>query len=235
MAMKNKLFIGLAAFLVFALIPAFSFAAVGVSAECAWKSDELVCYIYADTGGDAIISGGVELGFDTTQLSSPVAEKNEDDWFFGEGPGGTNYPYMDPELNPTDGKIVFIVGKLKESDPDEGVTSEKVLIGAATFDRSSTDKPCPDPNDFFGLGLDLGRVAPYVNFVKTDGTDMDAGVTFSIATYERGDAETDCDIDVFDVLATRSLIESSDFSHWADCEGDGDVDVFDILCIREKI
>ena len=35
--MKNKLFIGLATYLVFALIPAFSFAAVAVSAECAWK------------------------------------------------------------------------------------------------------------------------------------------------------------------------------------------------------
>ena len=233
--MKNKLFIGLAAFLTFALLPASSFAAVAVSAECAWNNDQLDCYIYANTGGDAIISGGVELAYDTTQLSSPVAEKNEDDWFFGEGPGGTNYPYMAPEINPTDGKIVFIVGKLKESDPGEGVTSEKVLIGTATFERSTTTNPCPDPSAFFGLGLGLGRVTPYVNFVKTDGTEMDAGVTFSIATYERGDAETDCDIDVFDVLATRSLIESAGFNIWADCEGDDDVDVFDILCIRDKI
>lgn len=149
--MKNKLFIGLAAFLTFALLPASSSAAVAVSAECAWNNDQLDCYIYANTGGDAIISGGVELAYDTTQLSSPVAEKNEDDWFFGEGPGGTNYPYMAPEINPTDGKIVFIVGKLKESDPGEGATSEKVLIGTATFERSTTTTHVLIPVPFLAL------------------------------------------------------------------------------------
>ena len=235
MKRKSKIFIGLATVLVFTALPTLSFAAVGVSAECAWRSDELVCYIYANTGGDAIISGGVDLSYGTTQLPNPVAEKNEDEWFFGEGPGGTNFEYMDPEIDTTNGKIVVIVGKLKESAPTEGITSEKVLIGTATFDRSSTTDPCPDPNSFFELSLNLGRVAPYANFVATDGTQLDSGATFSVETYARGDAEKDCDVDVFDILEVQNFITNGAFSHWADCEGDGDVDVFDILCIQNII
>jgi hypothetical protein len=235
MKKKNKLFIGLAAFLVFALLPTISFAAVAVSAECAWRVDELVCYIYADTGGNAIISGGVELSYSTAQLSNPVATKNEDDWFFGEEAGGTHFPYMDPVVDETNGRLVYVVGKLKESAPTEGVTSDRVLIGMATFDRTSATKPCPDPTTFFGLGLALGRGAPYANFVATDGALMDSGATFAVLAYPRGDAEEDCDVDVFDILENQNIITASGFSHWADCEGDGDVDVFDILCQQNVI
>ena len=230
MKSNNYLVTGFAAVLVLVLFPVISFAAVTVSAECAWDDTELKCYIYADTGGTAILSGGVELSYGTSELTNPVAVKNEDVWFFGE-PGAT-HDYDDPDTS-TPGKIIFIVGKLKESAPTEGVNDDKALIGTATFQRSSATKPCSDPTspaNFFGLGLTLGRAVPYANFVATDGTEMDAGVTFEILAYPRGDAEKDCDVDVFDILENQNIITASGFSHWADCEGDGDVDVFDILC-----
>jgi hypothetical protein len=72
---NKKLYLGLAVFLIFALIPALSFAAVTYFMDCAWEGTELVCDVYADTGGDDVISGGVKLTYDATKLSSPTAEK----------------------------------------------------------------------------------------------------------------------------------------------------------------
>ena len=69
-------------------------ADVDVYAEGAYSETDFVLYIYADITPD-ILSYGVKVSFDTSELTLTSAEKNEDVWFLGDG--STNYAYMEPE------------------------------------------------------------------------------------------------------------------------------------------
>jgi hypothetical protein len=233
---NNKFKIGLAAFLMLTVIPALSFGAVSYFMDCAWEGTEFVCEIYADTDGDAIISGGVKLSYDTNKLSSPTAEKNEAVWFFGTN--DQKFTYMDPEIDTGAGTIVYIVGKLDEDEPTAGVTGGRVLIGKATFVRSDADDPCSenDPVGFYDLGLMLGRDGNYENFVSTAGDLLDdSAVMGPIEAAERGDANADCDITTADYISVRNLIGSENPPPYADCNGDGSVSTGDYICVRNKI
>jgi hypothetical protein len=233
---KNKLFIGLATFIVLTVIPAFSFAAVTYFTDCAWEGTEFVCHVYVDTGGDAVISGGVKLSYDPSRLSSPSAEKNEDVWFFGTD-GGTTFTYMDPEVDTGAGTITYIVGRLDEDAPTVGVSGDRVIIGTVNFTRSASDAPCTgDPVGFYGLDLTLGRNGGYENFVSTAGDLLDGGATKgSIQAAERGDANADCNISTADYIGVRNLIGSENPPPYADCNGDGAVSTGDYICVRNKI
>jgi hypothetical protein len=237
MKCKNKIIFGLAASLIFVIIPALSFAAVTYFADCAWEATEFVCDIYADTGGDDVISGGVKLSYDTSKLSNPVAEKNEAVWYFGTDEG-TKYAYMDPVVDTGAGTILYIVGKLDEDAPTEGVSGDRVIIGNVTFTRSASDDPWGDgdPVAFYGLDLMLGRGGNYENFVSTAGDLLDdtAGKGL-IKAAERGDANANGSINAVDYTATRDWIGEVNPPPYADCTGNGEVNAVDYTCVRDKL
>jgi len=240
---KKTLISVMAIFAVGAFLPAVCSAAVTYFMDCAYTDSDLVCHVYVNTGGDSLISGGVQLSYSTSELSNPVAEKNEDDWFFGDGT--TNHAYMDPEVDTTNGKIVYIVGKLKESAPTEGVSGERVLIGTVSFTRLSTDDPWQGtsgtsnrgmPVAFFSLDLMLGRGADYENFVSTIGALLDDSSTKGqILVGERGDANVDGNFNVGDYIAIRNNLGSTDFAPYVDCNNDKAINVGDYICVRNKL
>jgi hypothetical protein len=238
MKSKNKLIIVLAALLIFAGVPALSFAAVTYFADCAWNPDgsDLVCHIYADTDADDVISGGIKLSYDTDKLSDPVAVKNEDVWYFGTAEG-TKYAYMEPEVDPDAGTIIYIVGKLDEDNPTEGVAGSRVVIGTVTFSRTDTGDPCggsdPDPVGYFGIDLMLGRDGNYENFVSTAGDLLDAASSKGlIQAAERGDANADCSINAVDYIGVRNNSAVENPPPYADCNADGAVNAVDYICVR---
>jgi len=235
---RNILFFGLAVLLASAFVPAVSFAGVSAFAECAYTDSDLVCYIYADTDGDSLISAGIKLSYNTSELSTPVCEKNENDWYFGD-PAGTTHAYMDPESDTTNGEVVYIVGKLNINTPAEGVNKSRALIGTATFTRTSTTNPQTDPlgsAHFFGLTLAEGKAEPYANFVNTAGSELDTGVLYGPLTVaERGDANADGTIDFQDMLAVQFYTQNGGpDSPYKDCNADGIIDFQDMLCIQNK-
>ena len=244
---KNTLIVVLAV-LLFGAFPVASSAAVSVFVEGAYTDTDLVCYVYVDTDGDSLISGGVRLSYSTAELSNPVATKNEDDWYFEwqglENPGVE--PYMDPDIS-TPGEIIFIVGKLVGTEPPSppaGVNDSRALIGRVTFDRDSTSDPGygAAAAAFFGLQIDLGRVSPYINFVNTGGTELDDGgisfehpdfPTLDVMIAERGDANADGDVNVQDMGAVRYYMQhGGNDNPWKDCNADGVINVQDMGCVR---
>jgi hypothetical protein len=93
-------------------------ADVDVYAEGAYTETDLVIYLYADITPD-ILSYGVKLTYDTSELTLTGAEKNEAAWFFGDGTPTGNYDYMPPETA-TLGEVIIIGGKLDTAAPTGG-------------------------------------------------------------------------------------------------------------------
>jgi hypothetical protein len=237
---RKKLIIVMAILAIGAFLPTVSSAAVTYFTDCAYTGSDLVCHVYANTGGDSLISAGVQLSYSTSELSNPIAVKNEEDWFFGNGT--TNHSYMDPEVDTTNGTIVFIVGKLNESAPTQGVTGSRALIGTVSFTRSSTDDPWGGTNNpaapvgFFGIDLALGRSGNYENFVNTDGALLDdTAIKGSIKIAERGDANANGVINATDYVAIRNQIGAENPPPYADCNGNGVVNATDYVCVRNKL
>jgi len=231
-----------------AFLPAFSFAVVTYSAECAWTDSDLICVIYANTGGDSLISGAVALSYSSDELYDPDpadATKNEETWFFGQSTD--KIVYMDPEIDTINHKIIWVVGRF-ELDASGvptgvGVDGTRVEIGRVTLARKTADDPWTNPADpsqpvtFFGLSLSLGRSenVDYVNFVNTAGTPLDGSATNGgIIAAERGDANIDGVLAFADMFTIRSLI-GAPYSIFADCNGDGTVAFADIFCVRNKL
>ncbi|MCD6185392.1 MAG: hypothetical protein J7K84_06340 [Deltaproteobacteria bacterium] len=217
------LIIGLLVFVMGALIPVNSFAAdVDVYAEGAYTETGFAVYIYADINGPNILSAGVKLTYDTSELTVTSAEKNESVWFLG------GESYMDPDIS-TPGEVVFILGKLDNADPAAGVSGERVLLGKAVFTRNTTNAP--------SVTLSLGRTTgTYNNFVATDATVLDGSVNFIAATVvQRGDANADGVITFADMSKVRAMITNNEFTIYADCNIDGVITFADMSCIRGKI
>jgi len=213
-------------------------AGVDIYAEGAYTDSDLAVYIYADITDDAICSAGVKLTYDSSKVTFVSAEKNEDVWFMGDGTVAGNNDYMDPEHDGINHTVIVICGKLDTAAPTTGVIDERVLLGKVFFTINSAPitTPVPSPEEsFFGISLDLGRVAPYVNFATTTGTDLDSGVTTSSITIkERGDANADRNINVADYIAIRNNINSNNFPPYMDCNDDKAVNVADYICVRNK-
>lgn len=221
---RRLLIIGLLVFVMGALIPVNSFAAdVDVYAEGAYTETDFAVYIYADINGPNILSAGVKLTYDTSELTVTSAEKNESVWFLG------GESYMDPDIS-TPGEVVFILGKLDTADPAAGVSGERVLLGKAVFTRNIT-------NDAPSVTLSLGRTTDtYSNFVATDATDLDGSVNFIAATVvQRGDANADGVITFADMSKVRAMITNNEFTIYADCNIDGVITFADMSCLRRKI
>jgi hypothetical protein len=204
---------------------------VDVYAQGAYNGAKLDLYVYADinlTPPDAILSFGVKVEY-PGELSNPVATKNEDVWYFGDG--GPEFAYMNPEVG--SGGVVIIGGKLDTSAPTAGVTGSRVLLGTITFDYAGVTDP-------IGVTITYGRgdgTGDYKNFVGTDGFVYDgAGVSFAaVVIHERGDANGDGAVDAVDYVAIRNNINATSFPPWMDCNEDDAVDAVDYVCVRNKI
>jgi hypothetical protein len=242
--MGNTLFFGLILLVVSTFVPAVSSAQVAVFGECAYTNTDLVCNIYVNTDSNALVSGGVALSYDSGKLTNPVAERNENDWYFGEA-SGTKYSYMAPEIDTANHKVVCIVGKLRQSAPTEGVNSARSLMVKVTFTRNETGNPGHGAAaaSYFNLGLSLAKSAPFENFVTTSGDKLDAGIVYQhpnfdpplpIQVAERGDANADGNFNTGDYIAIRNKIGSTDFAPYVDCNSDGAINTGDYICVRNK-
>lgn len=202
-------------------------ADVDVNFEGAYTETDLALYIYADITS-AILSYGVKISYDTSELTLSNAEKNEAVWFFGDGTD--NHPYMEPETtNP--GEVIIIGGKLDTAAPSAGVTGGRVLLGKVFFNRQDTSMPFTP-----SLNIDLARGGSFDNFVQTDGVVLDgAGVEFSLELHERGDANGSGGISTADYIIIRNSIGSADAPPWVDCNGSETVSTADYVCVRNKM
>ena len=217
-------------FVLAVLAPGVWAADVDVYVEGAYTENDLAVYIYADINGPSILSSGVKLTYQTSELTLTSAEKNEAVWFLG------SETYMDPDTS-TPGEVVLICGKLDETAPLGGVSGDRVLLGKVRFDRTESSMP------FFpmlSIGYAHGTGDPsddFKNFVDVDGNVLDGvGVTFDLITIkERGDANADGVVDSRDIRALRRQIGSADLPCWCDCNDDEIVDSRDIRCLRKKI
>jgi hypothetical protein len=243
--MGNTLFFGLVLLVVSTFVPAVSSAQVAVFGECAYTNTDLVCNLYVNTEGSTLVSGGVALSYDSGKLSSPVAERNESDWYFGEA-SGTKYAYMAPEIDTANHKVVCIVGKLRQSAPTEGVNSARSLMVKVTFTRSESGDPGHGAAaaTYFGLGLSLAKSAPFDNFVTTSGDKLDAGIVYQhpnfdpplpIQVAERGDANASGTFTAADYVVVRNYLSASDFPPYVDCNASGSITAADYTCIRNKL
>jgi hypothetical protein len=202
-------------------------ADVDVYAEGAYTDTDLVLYIYADITPH-ILSYGVKVIFETSELTLTSAEKNEDVWFFGDG--STNHPYMEPETA-TPGEVIIIGGKLDTAAPTAGVTGERVLLGKVIFTRTGSAMPFSPT-----LSLDFARGGDYENFVQTDGETLDdTGVSFNVTIAERGDSNHNGIFDTGDMFVVRTYLQNGEYSCIVDCNVNGLIDTGDMFCIKGKI
>jgi len=201
---RSLFIIGLLVFVVGALISVNSFAAdVDVYAEGAYTETDLAVYIYADINNLNILSAGVKLTYNSSELTVTSAEKNESVWFLG------NESYMDPDIS-----TVIICGKLDTSDEGvhvlDGVSGNRVLLGKVLFNRTENSMPfTPTLSIYYGK---RGPEGKYKNFVATYGTVLDneaSGVAFvSITVRKRGDAKGNGDITMADAMFVKHMFQS---------------------------
>jgi hypothetical protein len=225
------LIIGLLVFVVGGLIPVNSFAAdVDVYVEGAYKETDLAVYIYADINSSTELrSAGVKLTYEASELTVTSAEKNESVWFLG------NESYMDPDTS-TAGEVVIILGKLDTGDTTAGVSGDRVLLGKVRFNRTGSSMPFSPT-----LGIALGQVNPYANFVDTAEPTAnvldDTGVNFGTITIrERGDANKNDLIDTGDMFVVKNIMSSGGtYSVFADCNDNELIDTGDMFCIKNKM
>ena len=213
-------------FMVIMALPGWA-ADVDVYAEGAYTDDDFAVYIYADIA-DPILSAGVKLTYDESNLTLVSATKNVDVWFLGDK------PYMDPDTS-TAGEVLIICGKLEEAAPTAGVSGQRVLLGIVKFSRIGTSL------DFdLGIGYAHGtglETDSFKNFVATDGNVLDgSGVGFgSIEVHERGDANGDGIISFADMSKVKQIVSENLYQCFADCNNDGIVSFADMSCIKGKI
>ena len=213
-----------------------AFAQVSVYAEGAYTDSDLKVYIYADVTSEPIISFGVKLTYDDSEVSLDEAtclERNGDVWYFGD-PDGTTYEATSAgpvvAANGASSNVVFVGGKIDSTEtPQTGVgVGDRILLGIVTFSRVNTGAV---PN----VSLSLGKDGDYENFVELDGDLLDstAAIAESVEIHARGDANGDGIINVQDMSAIRYYMVNGGISNpWKDCNDDGVINVQDMSCVR---
>ena len=221
---------------------------MSVSAECAYTANDVVCYVYVDTidgdaSGQQLRSGGVKLTYNADELmgpgsqNPPVATKNVTDWYFGAGSQDAGLEYMDPETGTT-GEIVFIVGKMDTTPNFEGggVSGSRVEIGHVSFTRVNPGLPVADPAATFTIAVELGREAPFANFVNVAAEELDGAITaFNTTVAERWDADAPGFLSSRDLTKLRSLLRDEIYVIYADCSGDGALTSRDLTSLRSAL
>ncbi len=211
-----------------------SWASVNVYAEGAYTDNDLVVYLYVDVATDPIVSYGVKLTYDPSNLGSPVVQKNSEDWYFGEQASPLATPNAEPDTS-TPGEVVIVGGKLDSAAPQAGVAGDRVLLAKVTFSRLTANVPRAE--------LYLGKDGNYSNFVQVNGDELDdilagAGKTDrigSVSIFARGDANGDGNLDALDYRILKQLIGTEGWPVYADGNGDGDLDALDYRWLKQNI
>ena len=211
-------------------------ADVSVYAEGAYTDDDLMVYIYADVTGSPLVSYGVKLTYDTLEVEIPTPDsviKNDGVWYFGTAAAPLATPNADPDVS-TPGYIVIVGGKIDESAPTAGVSGDRQLIAVVTFDRVDFG-PVPTT-----IGLELGKVDPYANFVQVDSTvlDTESAPAFDIGNvevYQRGDANGDGLFTNTDYFKIKYYLQNGIYVCYADCNGDNLITNTDYFCVKNKM
>ncbi len=150
---------------------------VDIYAEGGYTDTKFAINIYADinpTVQGALVSAGVKLMYPSAKLQNPVASKNEKEWYFGTPEN--MFAYVEPDVVIA-GEVVFLLGKLDQNNPQEGVAGDRIHLGRVIFDRiPSTDIPTQAE-----FSLLAGKVAPFVDFATISGSELDDSVNFSIS------------------------------------------------------
>jgi Dockerin type I domain len=270
----HLLIAGLAAWLTTALFGSNSYAAdVAVYAEGAYTSaadagedeDLLEVYIYADINVPQVLSFGVRLTYNPSELRVRSAEKNV---IFPAGSGhppytsnpalwelGDDVAYKDrplPDYTTHSDAVIIIGGKLDELTPTAGVTGERVFLGKVTFEPAVASAPIP-PAPTLSLTYAVGNGSDtYKNFVRYDEVDGDgvvidsadsSGVYFrpinvtapGLDIARRGDANADGVMNVNDIIQLKRVIGNSNLPPWTDCNKDGVVNVNDIIWLKRNL
>lgn len=221
--------------ILFFLMYGSAFAQVSVYAEGAYTDSDLKVYIYADVTDEPIISFGVKLTYDDSEVSleqDTCLKRNGNVWYFGD-PNGTTYETQNAgpvvTANGTDSNVVFVGGKIDSTETTQsGVgVGDRILLGTVTFSRISDAVPT--------IGLAFGKGGDYENFVELGGglLDSTAAITESVEIHARGDANGDEIINVQDMSAIRYYMVNGGISNpWKDCNNDGSINVQDMSCVR---
>jgi hypothetical protein len=137
--------------------------------------NQLRVRVFADItdvgNGGPLLSAGFVLNYGGG-LTNPVADKNVFDWYFGN-PADLQ-TYIEPDTT-QDGKVVFLLGKLDENFPTQGISGYRVLLGSVIFDYSGSSPTAAD------LELADGRPGSFADFVTTKGAVLDAVVSYTVA------------------------------------------------------
>ncbi len=226
-----------------------SAADVTLSLDGAYTDSQMVVSIYANidaTDGDPLVSGGVKLIYNTGELTSPIAAKNDSVWYFGDGTVAGNHDYVDPDTS-TAGEVVFLLGRIDSTETDQaGVSGPDVLLGTVTFTRNTSVVPVADPATLFGLEASLGRDrtvhANYVNFASKAGVDLDSSIPTSVsATYTApcvlvGDIDANGIVDSIDYNLFRTSYgwTGTPGTNPSDLDSNGIVDSIDYNLFRSN-
>jgi hypothetical protein len=265
---------GLTACLATALVGSYSYAAdVEVYAEGAYTSaanagedeDLLEVYIYADINVSQVLSFGVKLAYNPSELRARSAEKNvifpansghppytsnPALWELGDDVANKDRPL--PDYTTYSDAVIIIGGKLNESTPTAGVTGDRVFLAKVTFEPADESVPIPTA-PVLSLTYAVGNGADaYKNFVRYDEVDGEGvvidsadsnGVYFrpvnvtapALDIARRGDANADGFVTSADMFSIRNLLSGSTYKAFADCNADGFITSADMFCVRNKM
>ena len=224
----KKLGILMAMFFALAVsAPGLWAANADVYVEGAYTENDLAVYIYVDINGPNILSSGVRLTYQPSELTLVTAEKNKSVWFLG------SETYMDPDTSNL-GNVVLICGKLDEADPLAGVSGDRVLMGKIRFNRTESSMPF---SPTLSIGYAHGTGADdFKSFVDVDGNVLDGeGVGFvSITVRERGDANTYGGITIADAMLAKHMYENAlPYVCFADAIDNEKITIADAMKIKD--
>ncbi|MCX6925189.1 MAG: hypothetical protein NT154_18545 [Verrucomicrobia bacterium] len=161
--MKSFLYLCAATIAAFACASQSVSASVNIYGETGSDGTNVTVHIYADLGTNSLVSFGVRLHYDASNLQLLAAAKNAAVWQLSDG--RTIYPYADPDTS-TAGEVILLGAKFDGLNPLQGVFGQHVLLGTVTFGRRSSAPPV--------FTLALGRPTNFNNFVTTSDTVLDA-------------------------------------------------------------
>ena len=144
--------------------------------------NQLRVRVFADitdvANGGPLLSAGFVLSYGGG-LTNPVAEKNIVDWYFGNRTDLQKY--LEPDTT-QDGEVVFLLGKLDENYPTQGISGYRVFLGSVLFNYSGSSPTTAN------LGLADGHSGSFADFVTTKGAVLDSAVSYTVAEFRSADS-----------------------------------------------
>lgn len=243
MQLKKHVF----AVLLCLFIPAAASGAdVDVYAEGTLNETELTVYIYADVNVENLVSYGVSLNYDPSELVVEEVDKepdtipytgNDTRWYLGESDDSfRNNPVPDTS---TSGEIIIIGGRIDPSDPTQGVAQgAKAFLAMVRFSPADAEIP-ESPTLYLSYARGDGT-STYKNFVRINDTtsevlDGDNVYFGSVQVAELGDADESGAVTPSDINTIKMNIGNADSPCYMDCDGSGSITPSDINCVKTKI